>query len=541
MLKVLIVDDETVIREGLKTAIPWERMGLQVAGEADNGSSAIEAIRKLEPSIVITDIKMPGQSGLDIARFTAEHNPDIKVIILSGYSDFEFARQAVKWGAFDFILKPTVFSEVSAVIARAVHAVRMEEQRRRDFNRFKNEIKINIGFYRNAFLTKLITTPKPDRQTTDGLADTLALYEMAQDGSVQLLLCKVDEPDALRRPSEEQLRIHLLALQNLIALFFKAVPGAYVVPVKDVQFAVVFRVTQTLPEEELTRLCEELQIHVRSQYLNVTLSIGISSVKATLLELYEAFSEAGEALDHTLYLGKEAVIFYVGLYPETFAPGTPYPAITEYSNSILRALQIGDKDGCCLLLHELFQLLERHQVSRDTVKVVCIELGALAHLSMDSRKQLGVSVNREQFYTDIAGCTTLEKFHRITLHFLIGIAEQIYSKTHTQHKRLVRQVLDFIAVRYKDDLTLAWISEQVHLNASYLSRLLKNECGENFTQLLTKCRIDKAKELLKYGAVKIYEVAERVGIADPHYFAVIFKKHVGMSPSEYRDHFEEIF
>lgn len=355
------------------------------------------------------------------------------------------------------------------------------------------------------------------------------------------MLCKLDEPEALRGPSEEQLRIHLLALENLIALFFEAVPGAYVVPVKDGLFAIVLRITQPLPEEELTRLCEELQFSVRSQYLNVTLSIGISSVKATLLELYAAYSEAGEALDHTLYLGKEAVIFYVGLYPDTLAPGTPYPAITEYSSSILKALQIGDKDGCCLLLQELFQLLERHQASRDTVKVVCIELGALAHLSMDNRKQLGVSVNREQFYTDITGCTTLEKFHRITRQFLNGMAEQIYSKTHTQHKKLVRQVLDFIAGRYKEDLTLAWISEQVHLNASYLSRLLKNECGENFTQLLTKIRMDKAKELLKDGTVKIYEVAEQVGIADPHYFAVIFKRHVGMSPSEYRDHFEEIF
>jgi two-component system response regulator YesN len=224
MLGVLIADDESLIREGLRQSLNWNELGLKVVGEASNGAEAMDAIKRLKPAILITDIKMPQKNGLEVTQFAKQFNPDMIVIIISGYSDFEYARQALKWGAFDFILKPTVFIEVMEVISRAVNAIRLEEKRKEEFSWFQTEIQQNIQFYRAAFLHKLITTPRLDERIQNQLYETLRLYEMSADGPVYLLVCKVDEFDSLRYHSEEQLRIYLLALEHHVSSFLHNVP-----------------------------------------------------------------------------------------------------------------------------------------------------------------------------------------------------------------------------------------------------------------------------------------------------------------------------
>jgi two-component system response regulator YesN len=541
MLGVFLADDESVIREGLKTSIDWHGLGLEVVGEADNGIDAIQYIAELKPSIIITDIKMPGKNGLDVTQAAMNLNPQVKTIILTGYSDFEYARQAIKWGAYDFILKPTVFTEVIEVINRAANSIRLEEKRRDDFNRFKTEIKQNIDFYRKAFLHRLITIPQLGDRTKDNLGETLELYEMPSDGPAYLLLCKVDEFDSHRYHSEEQLRVSLLVLEHQISDFFRFKSGVYSLPVKDGLIAVIIRTDEEQTEQQLTQLCEELQVSVKNNYLPFTISIGISSLLSSLLELHKGHLEASDVLGHILYLGNESILFFDGLYRDFNVLLIPYSIFSDSCKSIIKALQIGDRESSIRHLQYLFRLFDYHKANHHTIKGICIELGVLIHLALESAKSEEVSANREKYYIQIMNCETSDKYYQLLSNLIISIADDIYRKTHTNHKKIVQKALDLIASHYMKDITLTWIAGQVYLNTSYLSRLFKNECNENFTVLLTKHRMEKAKLLLKDPSIKIYDVAGQVGIADPQYFAVLFKKHTGMSPSSYRDHFEEIF
>jgi two-component system response regulator YesN len=510
MIGVLLVDDEILIREGLKQSIDWNGLGLEVIGEADNGIDAIRSIADLNPSIVITDIKMPGKTGLDVMQYAMQFNSEIKVIILSGYSDFEYARQAMKWGAFDFILKPTVFSEVIDVITRAARSILLERKSKDNFDRYKAEMKQNIDFYRRAFLHKVITIPQLDDHTRINLRETLELYEMKEDGPVHLMLWKIDEFDTLRYHSEEKMRISLLALEHQTNEFFQSVPGAYTVPVREDLFAVVLRIEALQTEQQMTQLCEEFQTAVKTNYLPMTLSVGIGSSKSSILELHKGYVEAYAALEHILYLGNEAVIFYDGLYRFSGMTETPYLVFAESCRSIVKSLQVGDRESSSRLLEQLFGLFKYHQVNKETVKGVCIELSALIYMTMNSPKHEDLTAQKESFYLEIMNCETSEKYYQLIHQLIMPMAEDIFRKTHTNHKKIVRQVLDLISEHYMNNVTLSWIASQVHLNTSYLSRLLKNECGENFSVLLTKYRIEKAKECLKDPTVKIYEVSDKL-------------------------------
>ncbi|TVX99390.1 response regulator [Paenibacillus cremeus] len=541
MRGVLIADDEAIIREGLRQSVDWGSLGLQVVGEASNGEEAIKAIVQWEPSILITDIKMPKKNGLEVTQLAKQLFPEMIVIILSGYSDFDYARQAIQGGAFDYILKPTVFADVMEVITRAVRLIELEEQRKSDFERFKTELRRNITFYRSAFLHKLLSSPLLDERMQQHLPETLWLYEMKEDGPVYLLACKVDEFDSLRYHSEEQLRVYLLALEHYIAGFLASVPGAYAVSIKDDLFVIVLQGDEPQGEQDLLRLCEELQESLKSHYLPITISIGISKEKQSMLDLHKAYLEACEALEHILYLGKDAIIFYDGLYDQHEITALTYPLFAECSRSAVKAVLIGDSENALRHIHQLFHWFEVHGVTREAIQSVCMELGALIYVSLDNGKQEQIYTSRDEYYNEIKNGQTSERIFHVVQSFVQSLSEQIFQKTHSSHKKLVQQVLRLIQSHYMNDLTLNWVAKQVHLNTSYLSRLLKNECGENFTQLLAKQRIDQAKALLKDPTVKIYEVSDKVGIADPHYFAVLFKKQTGMSPSEFRDHFEEIF
>lgn len=543
MYKVLIADDESLIREGLTRGIDWNALRCEVVGEVSNGIEAIAAIEHMAPHIVITDIRMPGKNGLQVTEFATSSDLQRKVIILSGYSDFEYARQAVQLGAFDFILKPTDYSEVINVIKKAVEAIQMEERRNAELIKFKEEFRSQFHIYRRAFLNKLITIPQLSDRNLDGIRESMDLYGMKQDNPVYIMLCKIDEFESFRiRHSEEELQLLLMALDHQMISYLKEADGAYFVPLKDDLYAIVLMAENHLVENTLTMMCEELQMIIKSNYLKLTLSFGISTIKPSILELNKGYLEAGEALRHILYLGGESIIFFEGLQKSTNdASPFPYSTYIECYKPILKCLQIGDAAACHDQLQHLFRLFKCNQEQRDTIKSICIEVGAqvssmITNSSMECPENL-----REQLYLEIINCETSEGYFKILDSVICEIAREVFKQTRTQHKKIVQQVLDLIHKHYMKDITLTWISSQIHLNSSYISRLVKNECGETFTNLLTQYRIEKAKEMLKNPQNKIYEVSKKVGITDAQYFSSKFKKHTGMTPSDYRDNFNDLF
>jgi two-component system response regulator YesN len=550
MYQILIVDDEHFIREGIINSLDWKKLGFDRVMEASNGLEAKKIIDQFRPQVIITDIKMPGMDGLKVTEYAASLNIRTKVIILSGYNEFDYARKAITYGAFDFILKPSDYAELINIINMAVEKLKGEEQRDQEFLKLKAEFNAKIEYFRQSFFKKIIISPLlHDTSGTTQLKESLNLYNIKDEGNPFLILAKIDQYDAfLQKKSEEEKQLLLLRLEQQLLDYFQTSLktehklNAYLIPLKDELYAVVVIEKQAISETEKMEFCEKLQRRLHTYGFQLTLSFGISRSKSSLLELNKAYLEASEALQYIFYFGKESIIFYEDLpaYPKDKLE-RPYLMYIEEFKPIIKTLKIGDKEASLKQLKYLFKLFEYHQENSDTVKSISIELIVQIMTSIRNSSKDEIKDLPEKLYMDIASTETNENCLNILESAISALAEDVYNETRTNHKKIVQKVLDIIYQFYGQEISLTWVASQVHLNSSYISRLLKNECGMNFTELLTLHRMEQAKQLLKDPAIKIYEASEKVGIFDAQYFSSKFKKYTGLTPSEYRDNFDDIF
>ncbi len=545
MFKVLIADDEYTIREGLYATLDWVALQCEVIGLAKDGNEAIALIKRTQPDIVISDIRMPGIDGLQVAEAAWIINPQIKIILLSGYNEFEYAKQALQLGVVDFLLKPTVYEEVRETIRNTVHTIMIERRQHEELAKDKNEFANQIVSLRQNFLKSLLTIPQAlSEQDEQNSQERLRLYGLDIKGSVYVLLCRIDHYEAVRSAySVEEWQLLLLALTFNMNEHLLTLHNSYLVPLKDDIFAIVFIDIHSLGELSLLAICQGLQDLMEKKYLRLTISIGLSQKKSSFLQLNQAYLEADKALEHIFYLGNESIVFYKDLLWSSATEGTPHPysVYLDYFKPILKSLQIGDEISAQKNLNNLIASIESNRESHEAVKTICIDLLSQFMQLLDSSNVRWPAERREQVYTESLRCETLDDYVRM-LQLVVGeLSSDIYKLTRSKHKKIVEQVLDIISNHFVEDLNLGWVAEQVHLNSSYVSRLLKNELNENFTNLVTKYRMEKAKAMLKDPQVKIYEVADQIGMPDSHYFSVKFKKYTGMTPSDYRGSYNEIF
>jgi two-component system, response regulator YesN len=547
MYQLLIIDDEHLIREGIRNSINWRNLEIDEVYTAVNGIDAKEKIATLSPQVIITDIKMPGMDGLQITEYAMKKNKHTKVIILSGYNEFDYAQKAVKLGAFEYLLKPSDYDELNKVIKMAVKKLKDEEKQEQELAKLKMEFTTRIKFYRQSFLKKLILSP----QLNNGLRrkqleESTSLYQIPDGGNQFLILAKIDQYDShIQGRREEDRQLLLLRLeQRLFDYFEKILPiqygiTAFYIPLKDNLYAILVKEEQPIQDSLKIEFCENFQEVI--QGLPITISFGISKSKPSLLELNRAYYEGSEALQYIFYFGNEAIISYSDL-PTAFGEkneGSYYTYIEEIQ-PILRALKIGDQDTCVKQLRYLFQLFEYNQEKSKTVKTISIEL--LSQIkTITPTNSFDEKDFPEELYLNVLSTETVIDCQHLLESMIIPLVKKIHNATKTTNKKIVQKVVDLIEQYYAEEISLTWVASKVHLNSSYVSRLLKKECGKNFTDLLTGCRMEKAKELLRNPEIKISEASEKVGILDAQYFSSKFKKYTGLTPSEYRDHFEDIF
>ncbi|WP_313639090.1 response regulator [Paenibacillus sp.] len=544
MYKVLIVDDESVIREGIRTSIDWKNLGCVVINEASHGSEAMEMIQKDCPDILITDICMPGMGGLELMEKVVASYPYTRVILLSGYSDFEYVRRAVQLGAFDYLLKPTSYRELHRILERAILDFEAERGRNLQIEVFWNELKQNLYFYRQAYLQKLILSPMPFERTE--LIETLHIYEM-KDQSFRLLLIKAEITDMNRQSQKtKEHQLSRLTTEHQLRLYFQEYESIIFVPMTHENYAIIYNDHDIHEIDQFMQKCEIILENITHLQPRFSVSIGVSSVHSSYVELNKAYLEAFESLQHIFYFGTNTIISYDDLPTDipnspslwlSSSHGSNYADILE---SILKTLKIGNQEDAEDQVNQLFQIFELYEEKLPNARNICIELTAQI-VSFIFTARFIISENYHSIFEDTINAHSFEQLHKLLLGYISRVAGDIYKQSRTGQKKIGDRVLALISEHYWENISLLWISERVHLNSNYLSRLIKAECNQTFTELLTRYRLEKAKQLLRDPQCKVYEVAELVGFTDPQYFATRFKKYVGLAPSEYRDNFDDLF
>lgn len=532
MKKVMIVDDEVLVRVGIRSLIPWEEHGYQIVCDASDGGEALEKIERHHPDIVLTDLMMSPTDGFELIAKSKEKYPGIQFIVLSSYNDFDNVRAAMKLGAFDYIFKLTVRpDELLKVMGEAGAYTKAAEP----------ESGSGVMGQRNldAIKKKLI-----GQILNSEALSNLSLEEMKRlplnvsfDVPWRVLSVRIDNFRIVRKRGDfMDLSLLLFTMENILEELFNRAENAEVFQHKDYDFILVLNCEENQAPAELEALIHKGVDTFRQyarQYYGIEISAGMSGIYQGIEFLKDAVEETGHALEQrfwgetgTLCVGRKEMKEKIELPEdlsvaamERMAMDQDWRGTRNYLERLLSYLQ----EERCWIPMEVRHLLRRVYRGLSVAFARC-----------------RIDIDR---FTDRNGADMESAIYDYT--FLTGVCqamfelfEQYVNEYESNHgkgcRKEITQVKSFVQTHMKEELSLPAVAAMVNMSESHFSHIFKKETGNSFLEYVCQIRIDRAKYLLKTGDLKINEIAEAVGIGNPNYFSTQFKKRIGKSPLEYR-------
>lgn len=510
MLKALIVDDEQLIRKGLRQVIDWEEHGIEIAGEAADGAEALEAIASLQPDILLTDIRMPVLDGLNLIRRLREDRNPIKIIIISGHDDFGYVKEALKYGVENYIVKPVGKDELSGTLVGIVEKIESEARARVAGRENENVI-------RDSLLHRLVNGRLEKRELVE---KSTILGIAGEDEELAVCIAKPLGAAPVAGVMMDVLQKAVSRQHDCTA--FQDLNGDFVLLVRLTGGGAGLR-------ESLERCILEC-----NERLGTDLFIAAGGVKKGLLTASESFIEA------------RSLMQYYSIYPRN------YLLVKEQADEIrrkrradividparLKKLILGGKtdelqgyfDGLTSWLrHEPAVTVELMHAL--TVEVLACFIDALKAGFADGDEAIE---NRGGLFGSLLDENTPDGLTSAMKRAAVEISEAVRRE---RMKTPIDSIIDYIQKNYnRHDISLKTLSGQFSITTPYLGQMLKTKTGELFSDYLNGIRIGKAMEMLSGTNLKASEISDKVGYSDPNYFYRIFKKSTGVYPSEYREH-----
>ncbi|MBN2983628.1 response regulator [Cohnella algarum] len=529
MYDILIVDDEASVREMIVELVDWNGRGFNCVGHSENGMDALEAAIRLRPDVVLTDICMPFMDGLELARRLSDELPRCRVVFLTGHDDFEYARQAVRLGAEDYLMKPMTAAELCALLDRLRQQLDEERYRLEDMDRLRRQLNESFPVLRERFLERLVIAGVRKGEAEERLA-----YFGIDLGGPDYVVLAVDPDRFDDRLGAEDRELLRFAVYNIV----QELTGAEAAPaVFQSREERVLAVLSGDASRDLEARAQHLAEQIRDaaeRYLPITVTSGIGRPACGLRDLPRSYAEAATALEYRLLLGGNRVI---GISDMEGRESALYFESAQEEKKLVTAIRTGNASEAEAAISETFARLRgafptvercRIQIQKWIMAIV----QTVAELGGDESEAFG---HQAHPFDILSSCKTLDEIER-RLTEAARRAIAAVSAARTDFCRL--QMLNaeaFIRERYGDpELSLKTICRHLHMSTSYFSAEFKRHTGKTFVEYVTAERIAKAKELLKLTDAKTYEIAAKVGYKDPHYFSLIFKKATGETPKEHR-------
>lgn len=547
MYTVLVAEDESDVREAIVTGTDWANLGFQVADSAENGQEAWELFAKGAPDLLLTDIRMPFMDGLQLAELVKRHHPGTRVIILSGYDEFEYAQRALKLSVDEYVLKPFSSEELAHVLAKVRGVLDTEAEEKRDVAQLREHYRRSLPVLRENFLAALMMRPLKRRE----LEEKSALYDLRLAGeSFQVAVVSLDaggtgetgqaaaggpRKEAARPTISEDQELLLFASLN-IAEEIAAARNLGRVFLHQGQVVLLTVSGDTDPQAVTAATmaaAEDIRQSVE-RYLKLTVTIGIGVVIYEPAGLSYSYKDAVLALDYRVILGGNRVISIADV-EQRHVEKMRFDELKE--QSLVRCLKTGTADELKDIVEGLFQGLAEAPVSVKEYQLYLMEIvTAVLRAAKDADADLD-----DLFGDNMATLAELYRFRTLAeaKAWLVGICTRMMGSIavvrQSALRNLVEEALAYTRANYGDsELSINKVCGQLHISAGYFSSIFKKETKMTFVAYLLHIRMEAAKELLRTTDLRAFEIAERVGYAEPNYFSFSFKKHVGMSPKEYR-------
>ncbi len=533
----MLVDDEPHILEALQHHIGWAGLNLRVIGTAVSGTEAYKLCRELRPDLVMTDVYMPGMSGLELVQQLRAELPDIRIVILSGFEEFENARQAMRYGVDHFLLKPAGVKEIEAVLGEIMQDMDVAEQKKRLEERYKREVDRMLPYLREKLFYELLTT----RYQQDELPnERLEYLEIEKPRRIVAVSLRITRPAFLTKLRERDWQLLRFGAGNIAEEMLRdelsgwpEIQGFVIDYSENVLVLLLFQREEA--DEPLYRAAEALSRKTTEKimtYLKIEAIAGIGSIRSGICEVIDSYLESREALEAAEFQGAARVYSYRE-WSQLQSSADSYTPLLKMWNDVLPGKDMDKVEGKWAAIHA--ELQAKTQTTLTELQTFGVGLWSSMILFWNEQFPLTPPpYTMSQFLQDIHTRYTHNEFVK-WLDELVNMWIQGCIKEFMGRKsnRLVEKIKEYVEMNYDQEISFAAISKELYVHPKYLSQLFKRVTGENFVNYLNRFRIRKAVEYLQSGQHMVYEVSEMVGFNNPAYFSQVFKIVTGKSPSEY--------
>ncbi|KUP25104.1 response regulator [Paenibacillus sp. DMB5] len=534
MYKLMIVDDELLMRVGIRSMIDWEEHGFHVVGEAGNGKEGLEMALATSPDLIITDIKMPVMDGLQFIRELSLNLKACKYVILSNFDEFAYVKEALKLGAADYLIKseisPASLTDLLAVIRDKLQT---EHESQGSNRKLPYNVTRGLGHLKEDYFKDLISGFISE-QAAKARAEELEIK--VRGSGLAVLIFKVNHFDRVKKKyvekDEKLLRFSIL---NIIEEVIPAKWDREVILGDSSEYLVFVNtlIGSGSIRGDIGRLCDKIILSIKD-FMNLELTAGVSTVVASYKSVKTAYEEAELALGYRFFDSTKNVLFYedVAKLPSR------EPVITlitpDEEHDFAAVWESKDEQQAAELLGGFRSRLAELRANEHSIreKYILLMEQMHTHFPLAAKRLRPSPVERSPYETILRG-ENWGDIHQSVLDYMKYCFE--VDSSMMRERTYTEMAVDIINKYYAEDISLQSVAGQINVNPSYLSRIFKQEQGENFISFLTRVRIERAKAYLKGGKLKVYEIADKVGYHNHTYFSKIFKKITGVSPEDYRE------
>ena len=520
LYRVLLVDDEEDIREGISRKMDWLGLGFSLVGEAANGQDALELAESLRPDVILTDIKMPFMDGLELCRILTDRLPAARFVVFSGFDAFEYAKQAIQMNVVEYILKPINADELSAVLRRLKDQLDRERAERRNVELLRSRYTENLPVLRELFYANLLDghiEPGTERER----AARLDIDLQGEEWAVGLAYIGSDRRDALSTLSVQKLLEESLTADRCkLSLYNDWV-------------AVIVSLTESFTIYDLIRVLDRV-CTLAASYLGLTLTVGVGAPCKELSGMARSAAEARTALEYRSMVGRGQVIYIGDLEPDG---GQVLTFEEADERTLTAAVRLGSEQEVRDAAAALAGKIREANPSAGQYNLFLMEL--VTHLMKMTRRS-GVGVE-EVFGTGFSlpiqdsALPSLEELEDWCAERYLRLRTLIRRRQTDSAGQTVETAKEYIRQHYAEsDLSVEKLCAYLHLSSTYFSTLFKRETGTSFTAYVTTVRMEAAAEAIRGTEEKTYLIAQRCGYEDPNYFSYVFKRHFGVTPTKYR-------
>ena len=547
MLKIFLAEDEVIVRETIKRMIPWEELGFELVGEAADGEMALPLLIRQKPDLLITDIKMPFMDGLTLAKLAKKELPELKIVILSGYDDFNYAKQAISIGVEEYLLKPitknALIERLSEIRSRYEH----EKTQKEYYEKFQREMQVYEKNSNRDFFEALVCGSMHMMEVYKK-AEKLGLDIVAEAYNILIFTMNSEEDFSGQKEGYSEWEAESL---EMLEDFFSDNTSAMLFRCNIFSYGVLIKGQKETIDENTKSCIDEIKKILDRKEQKRQWFVAVGESVERLSQLQKSYHSASRAFSQR-YLYGENILYYDEMELMEHRSGQ---ADTN-DNAYLKNVDVNALNPAIL---QKFLSNGLQEETENFVKDYFYAIGQEPMESLVFRNYVILNVRFSVLsFLKSLGCDTEEMEPENTEEILaesgkniesaITYAKKMISQAITirdqnsgnKNRSILKTAVDFIDEHYMDeDISLNTAANVANVSSNHFSALFSQNMGQTFIEYLTTLRMNKAKELLRCTGMRSSEIAGEVGYKDAHYFSYLFKKTQGMTPSEYRKAREE--